>query len=238
MRRARSGDGYWCNSCYEWSRRHGWADPATRERHQTADPDRGCSVGGCREPHKALGYCQGHYTQHRAHGDPTVRVRRPYGTLREELEAAATATTDGCIYLDRQSERPRVNLDGTTMQASRAVWVIAHGDPGAAHVLHTCNGGSGEDGCINVRHLRLGDHAENMADMTAAGRSQRERTDTRGEDNGNAILTDEAVREIRSRYRPGRPFHPGNRAALAEEFGVSEATVKDVVTGRRWRHVE
>lgn len=232
-RRARIGDGYWCQSCYEWSRRHDWADPSTRKRTAAAQPGRGCSVPDCPHGHKALGYCEEHYALSRRHGDATTRVRRPYGTVIEQLHAAATATTDECIYFGRQKERPRVTLDGKQMNASRAVWIIAKGDPGQAEVRHTCNGGSGATGCINIRHLRLGDHAANMRDMADAGHSLLNRTDTRGEDNGRAVLTEGDVREIRREAAQGT-----TRAVLAERFGVSPATIKDVVARRRWRHVE
>lgn len=236
-RRARTGDGYWCNACYEWSRRHEWADPAARTRHATAQPGRGCDVEGCSRPHKSNGFCDNHYGQWRRHGSPTVYVKRRPGELEAELTAAATARTNECILLGGRAERVLVFFRGKATPAARAVWTIANGDPGEAHVLHKCNGGSGAYGCINRRHLYLGDHARNMLDMVIAGRSQKGRTDVRGSAVGTAVLTEEAVREIRRRYVPGRPYHPGNRAALAAEYGITEATVKDAVTRRSWQHV-
>lgn len=233
---ARLGTGYWCSACYEWSRKREWADPSERTRHATARPGAICDLDGCNLPHKALGYCTDHYRQHQTHGDPTIRVKRRHGDLETEIHAAAHASTNECIILTGFSERPRVtlaSLGGKTHQASRAVWITRHGDPGPdRHVLHTCNGGSGDAGCINIRHLYLDDHARNMRDKVIAGRSLKGRTDLRGEVQGNAILTEENVLEARRLYAEGT----GTRA-LAERYGVAQATMKDVVQRRSWRHI-
>ena len=47
------------------------------------------------------------------------------------------------------------------------------------------------------------------------------------EQNGAAKLTDDQARQIRSRYRYG------NAKLLAEEFGVSRATISLIVNGKR-----
>lgn len=49
---------------------------------------------------------------------------------------------------------------------------------------------------------------------------------------GTAKLTEDQVREIRAKFKP-REY---GRKKLAEEYGVSPATIKDVIL-RRWRHV-
>lgn len=133
--------------------------------------------------------------------------------------------------------RPVVKVGGVRRAASRQAWIERHGDPGDRAVLHTCSGGSGDKGCINVRHLRLGDDAENTRDRDDAGHTVVPML--RGEEHGNAKLTVDQVREIRRRYAPGANRHStGNRAALAEEFGVAPSTIRDVVQRRRWKHVD
>ncbi|MER6557881.1 hypothetical protein ABT300_08960 [Streptomyces sp. NPDC001027] len=114
------------------------------------------------------------------------------------------------------------------MAVARAVWSLANGDPGESHVLHSCNGGSGEHGCINIRHLRLGTHAENMRDKLEAERQ------ARGETHGLHKLTEQDVREIRRRYLPGRGRRGGNGRQLAEEFGVSPVTISQVANHKSW----
>lgn len=50
-----------------------------------------------------------------------------------------------------------------------------------------------------------------------------------GEKNGRAVLTEAAVREIRSSN--------ASTAELASAYGVTRNTIRDVRTGRRWRNV-
>ncbi len=56
----------------------------------------------------------------------------------------------------------------------------------------------------------------------------------RGEEQANAILTDEQVREIRRRYVP----RVVTLHQLAVEYGVHLGTIHAVVARKRWTHVE
>ncbi|KPI33255.1 hypothetical protein OV450_1343 [Actinobacteria bacterium OV450] len=112
------------------------------------------------------------------------------------------------------------------MNASRAVWVLAHGDPGTSFVLHTCH--RGVEGCINLRHLYLGDQARNIRDMYAVGRNGT--PDRTGEANPRRKLTEREVEEIRQRYRAGGV----RQVDLAEEYGVSQNNVSCIVRGENW----
>lgn len=69
------------------------------------------------------------------------------------------------------------------------------------------------------------------------------RYDQGGEANPQSRLTWAQVGEIRLRYRPGRGGGAGGRTqgsqrALAEEFGVSRSTIKNIVQGRKWNPSE
>ncbi len=55
----------------------------------------------------------------------------------------------------------------------------------------------------------------------------------RGEKNWNSVLTEEAVLEIRRRCVGGSE----SAMSVARDFGVDEATVLQISTGRTWRHV-
>lgn len=168
----------WCSMHYARWQRHG--DPLiTRPQVRLTR----CSVDGCeRGGQMTRGFCRFHYYRWKQHGDPLLgRTNLSRSTVLRLLHEAARATTDECIVTlpHGVNERPLVSLDGRTTTASRAVWAIAHGDPGEALVLHRCNGGSGSNGCINIRHLYLGDHAQNVQDKIAAGRHRGWRLTTR-----------------------------------------------------------
>ena len=132
-----------------------------------------CSVveGGkpCPGRARSRGWCKKHYDRWLRHGDPLVVAGRGQGVFLAELRAAGEATTDECIILTRRgTHRPVAKLNGTLMLASRAVWILKHGHPGEQHVLHRCH--RGEAGCINIRHLYLGDNDQKVRDMVTAGR--------------------------------------------------------------------
>jgi hypothetical protein len=121
-----------------------------------------------------------------------------------------------------------LRFNGRRMVASRAVWMLAHGDPGAAFVLHTCNGGSGAHGCINIQHLRLGTRLENSQDCVAAGHL-RTPIPARGADNPGAVLDVAQVLSIREKHAGGV-----SQRALVREYGVSTATVSRIVRRLSW----
>ncbi|MEW2066646.1 hypothetical protein [Streptomyces sp. NPDC007346] len=144
-----------------------------------------------------------------------------------EIRAAAIATTDECVMLTGWVGRPSIKYNGRGMFVSRAVWMIANGDPCDLWVLHSCH--RGDVGCVNVRHLYLGDQTRNMHDMDAAGR----RVPPRGLRAARAVLDDAQVRDIRRRFVRGNRWNPGNRLALAEEFGVVPSLISDIANGKR-----
>jgi hypothetical protein len=54
------------------------------------------------------------------------------------------------------------------MTAHRYAWILTHGEPDAdLEIMHICD----VPACCNPEHLKLGTHAENMADCVAKGRS-------------------------------------------------------------------
>lgn len=166
--------------------------------------------------------CAKHYARWKNGGGPLLTATRADGELLAEITAAAQATGDACVLMNAgASARPRASLDGVEMNAARAVWIIAHGDPGEAHVLHTCH--RGNEGCISIRHLYLGDHDRNMLDMVESGRS------ARGEKNARHILTAKQVQEIRGHIQNDRPYRE-----IAERYGVKRGTISAIHTGKIW----
>lgn len=173
-------------------------------------------------PARTLGWCPKHYGRYLKHGDPLKVAKRGKGVLLAELRAAGTASTDECVILTAgEGRRPTATLDGKYMLASRAVWILVNGDPGGAHVLHTCH--RGEAGCINIRHLYLGDNGQNIRDMVEAGNS------TRGQRSAQHKLTAPQVQEIRRLIADGTPY-----GTIAARYGVSPSTVYQINAGKVW----
>jgi hypothetical protein len=106
----------------------------------------------------------------------------------------------------------------------RVAWFLEHGEWPDDHVLHRCD----NPGCVNIRHLFLGTHSDNMRDRGAKGRSAR----LAGEDNPSASLTDAQVREILQRWRDGE-----TQRGLARVYGVGKATIGRIVHRKTWTHI-
>jgi hypothetical protein len=80
------------------------------------------------------------------------------------------------------------------------------------------------------QNLYYGTQAQNMKDRDRHGRT------VRGIRMARAKLTDDAVREILSTYKPYDKSRGGS--ALARKFGVSDTVVWQVIHKKTWRHVE
>lgn len=215
-----------CKACKQWSDRNGGVGPAGRF---AAREVRTCEVvedgKRCGRPHRRKGMCSKHEQRARAHGSPLATLNRPKGKLQADLRAAAYADSYDCIYLDGYSSRPVVPYEGKSLKASRAVWIIRYGDPGPSLLVrHICNGGSGEFGCINIRHLCLGTAAENSMDMVVNGRS------LRGEAQPAARLERHQVRTIRLLYAT----RGVTQKELADRFGVSPNAVSLLIRRKTW----
>jgi hypothetical protein len=150
-------------------------------------------------------------------------------TLRERLEnRSIPEPNSGCILwmgADGGSDHSRhgvMTWKGRTRKAHRLAWEDTHGPiPPGLKVCHKCD----VPQCINVAHLFLGTHAENMADMKAKGRQRF----FQGVEHPNAKLTVQNVQAIRADTRSDE--------VVARDFKVSKALVYAVRARRNWRHV-
>lgn len=111
--------------------------------------------------------------------------------------------------------------------ASRVAWVLTNGEiPPGLNICHECD----NPRCCNPAHLFLGTNQQNNDDKVAKKRH------AFGSRVGTAKLTEDQARAIKD-ARPSHGRAPrGLRTALADQFGVSYATIGDV-WGRRWMHV-
>lgn len=129
----------------------------------------------------------------------------------------------------------------TFVAAHRLSWFIHNGViPPRLWVLHECD----NPPCVRPSHLFLGTRLDNVLDMIRKGRANRrsgadhpmnQNHEFRlaGTKNGRALLTDDDVREIRTRVGQGESV-----AHLARETGMSEGALRHIVKRRHWRHVE
>lgn len=124
-------------------------------------------------------------------------------------------------------------LKTKTVQAHRVAWEMFWGKPLQNFGLHRCN----NPPCCNPLHVYDGTSSQNALDAVAAGTSyflRKDRNKALGERMGLAKLTDDKVREIRTRYAAGGV----SQQALALEYGVNQTKISDVVRRRTWKHVE
>lgn len=91
-------------------------------------------------------------------------------------------------------------------------------------VMHKCD----VRNCVNPRHLAVGTHTDNMADMIAKGRKRF--VVPIGEAAGAAKLTDELVREMRQ--------SPESHVFWAERLGLAKNTVRAARLGKTWTHID
>lgn len=78
-------------------------------------------------------------------------------------------------------------------------------------------------------NLRWGTRKENEADKYAHGKQH----GPRGEQHGNARLTEVQVLDIKRRLADGREFHK----TIAADYGVTRQAIGRIADGSRWRHV-
>jgi hypothetical protein len=112
------------------------------------------------------------------------------------------------------------------VRVHRLAWELANGAavPSGMVIMHRCD----VPCCVNPDHLEAGTQAENMRDM---GRKGRARGGARGERQGSAKLTADAVREIRRQH--GR----STSKELAARFGVDPSNIRLIWNRKGWAHV-
>jgi hypothetical protein len=114
--------------------------------------------------------------------------------------------------------------EGRNVYAHRLAWELTHGpiEDGLC-VRHSCDNPL----CVNPAHLLLGTDADNVRDKVERERQHR------GEGSPMSKLTDSAVRCIRALYAERQ----ADQKKLAELYGVDQAQISRIVSGKAWRHV-
>ena len=154
-----------------------------------------------------------------------VKFRHHIALLSEELGPdecwpwnAAAVRNDTYGQLGTAVEGRRIKLYVHRMSQDLLNGALEPGD----EVLHSCD----YKPCCNPRHLRNATHRDNLNEAFERSRY------ARGERQGHARLTEQAVREIRVRRARGELLK-----VLAGEFGVGIPTVREAAERITWRHV-
>jgi hypothetical protein len=126
----------------------------------------------------------------------------------------------------------RVQINDWNYYAHRVIFNLAN--PGvielkapksydeSGFLLHSCDNPS----CCNPKHLRVGTHAENMADKVARGRSP----DFSGDKGPRAKLTMTQARQARQLKKDGMSTRD-----LAVQFGISLPSMKTLLAGKSYK---
>lgn len=93
-------------------------------------------------------------------------------------------------------------------------------DPGLI-VLHSCD----HSYCVNPGHLSVGTHKDNALDRVSRARGC-------GEFNGSSKLSEYDVIKIREKRATGQSTYK-----LAQQYGVTNGNISNIVKGNIWKHV-
>jgi len=148
--------------------------------------------------------------------------------IQERFWAKVHQTRPGQCWLWSGAKTPagygKMAVNRVTRYAHHLVLEIdGRARPTDAIALHSCD----NPGCVNPAHLTWGSQKENMRQAISRGRSPHTGR-VAGEKNGNAVLTEEQVAEIRKAV--------GTHSAVAGRFGVSRSLVQQIRAGTAWRH--
>ncbi len=119
----------------------------------------------------------------------------------------------------------QIKISGRRVKTHRFSYELLVGEITSECVLHRCDNPI----CVNPSHLFLGSFLDNVVDMVSKCRQ------AIGSGNGNAVLTEDIVAEIRQRYK--KRSKVDGQKALAKEFGVGRSAIGRVINGELWKHV-
>lgn len=139
------------------------------------------------------------------------------------IKMNCTVSVDGCWLWSLGTDRDgygKAAMRGSSVRAHRLSYATFNGEiTDGLDVCHTCD----VRNCVNPKHLWLGTHADNNADMVAKQRQ------VRGSRAGRAKLTPKKVLRLRRLRADGWSYR-----ALGREFGISHTNAKNAAAGSSW----
>lgn len=196
-----------------------------RKHYQSRYSQGKCSEAKCQNPAKTRGLCSKHATRIARYGSPDIRRRVTRSDIEEWVDRLLAGNSVDCViwpFSRYKNGYGKWTYEGSNMMAHRVICTMLYGPPPANNYqsAHSC--GKGHEGCVNPKHLRWATPAENAFDKIAHN------TINRGRKNGSCKLTENQVREIRAL--------DGARTQreIAERYGVSEASIRDILMRKNW----
>jgi hypothetical protein len=146
----------------------------------------------------------------------------------ERVEAQTVIDGNGCHIFTGSKDNcgyGRIHKDKKLVRVHRAVYEKEYGlIKKGLEVMHSCD----NPACINIDHLSIGTHADNMQDMYSKNRQHVHI----GSSHGMAKLTETNIPIIRKRL-----FNGATCISIAKDYGVSEGMIRHIKHDRAWRHV-
>lgn len=160
-------------------------------------------------------------------------MRRDYQKRLEFLCRTFSAHSDECVewpFARCTDDYGEFSIFGLR-RAHRVAYQLGVGDiPKGMHVLHRCDNPL----CVNIRHLWLGTHAENMRDMRNKGRGGLGtlKIDNRGSRHPKARINESDVLHIRTLISQGM-----SHKEIGSIYGLKRCSITDISLRRTWKHI-
>lgn len=181
-----------------------------------------CKVNICDKPARASGLCAMHYQRKIRHEDPLyVNPKKTYGSEIDRFNSKVKKT-DSCHIWIASKNNDGYGQFGSESSSLAHRFIYFYHNPDANRdlcVMHTCDNPS----CVNIEHLSLGTHQENMNDRDRKGRCKK------GEESGACKLSKGDVLAIRNDQRTTRE--------IAKIYNVSHSHVSLIKRRKSWRHL-
>ncbi len=198
-----------------------------------------CIIEKCDRVSKKINMCLAHYQRWKRHGENFERslimdVKSLEGRFNAKV---GKLDENGCKEWTGWKNKDgygKFSINNKYRFAHRVMWEISYGPiPKGFCVLHKCDNSS----CVNLEHLFLGTHDDNMKDMSQKNRAFNKKginpfPENKGSNHPLSLLDEAKVRQIKIKLRDGI-----KGAVIAREYKVCDQTIYEIKNGKNWRHV-
>jgi YesN/AraC family two-component response regulator len=123
----------------------------------------------------------------------------------------------GYFSISKNNKEIRIGVHRVAYEMAIGIMI-----PNNMEICHQCDNRK----CVNISHLRVGTHQDNVKDMINRNRQTR----NFGENNGHAKLTWIIVDKIRKLYATGKYSYK----TLAKMFGINKSTLGMIIRNEIW----